>query len=116
MFFTVYRQTALVLWPSYNHAYITVSSERLKSALNNLESGAGNREDADLVQALGNSPSMNTVSALRALCSAACTWKDWDLWHRTVVNFEGDRDICSLEQKRILQAITTFGLPALQPQ
>jgi len=95
---------------------MSVTPDRLKAVLGRLESGTGNREDIDLVLAASQSPNMDRLLALRALCSASCSARDLGLWRSAVTTFAGDESITKLETERILQAIIAFGHSALQPQ
>ena len=111
---TVYRSTALVLWPAYNHTEMTITPERLESILEQLESGEGDSVDVELILGASGSQSINHATALRALCSISSSRKDFDLWRRAILAFDGDKNISTLEMKGILQAIVAFGHSAVR--
>ena len=95
---------------------MTITPARLKHVLKQLKSGEINSGDVELILRAKDSRSVDKVAALRALCSVSSLRKDFDLWHRAIVAFNGDKNIAKLKRKGVLEAVVAFGHPAVRSQ
>lgn len=58
---------------------------------------------------------ISTAVAARAVCTAACTWVDLQMWLHAVETCAGDRSLDVLKEGGILDAISTFGFEPVRP-
>ncbi|KAH9947894.1 hypothetical protein B0H21DRAFT_851760 [Amylocystis lapponica] len=121
---TLHRQwsrAALVLWPERCNLLVIygTGSDGLEAACEKIrttDSSEPTPQDAALITHIlryARKPDYATV--LSSLCSAACAWKNLDVWIRAVKACDACRNLASLGEGNIRKIILSFNFEAVQP-
>ncbi|TFY70328.1 hypothetical protein EVG20_g2677, partial [Dentipellis fragilis] len=110
-----YLRTVLVIWPKRsNHEIIYKDLVGLKRACNDLLSNMSTSEDSaskhrDLAQSILSQCNLNPRWAADAVCQAAYTWSDVDLWNIAVRLCCKENGVATISTAQAVNAVEWFG-------
>jgi hypothetical protein len=108
-----------VIWPAWSHFSIVYGEDGGSRAIKDLanhDEDEPDEEAYELVNYLLRTKSVSKAEAIRAVCDAACRWRDAAIWTQAIYACAPEGAVALLEAEQWQEAVEPFGFTNIRPK